>query len=196
MKKLITLLLILTLAFSLFASTSSSEPAQTSQPKSWWQTTIEDATFMYDLYFRATMLREDSFSLGGGINLGLETDSFQFAIYGLGDYFLDPIGGLGGAASLEYMIESGAMFAWKLAEAWISRSYIAIDFGYYMQFAKIPQDPDTLFLANNGFMIRPKFYTLLQISKHYNMSIGLYYQIPLYPQYSDYKGVGVSIAIL
>ena len=190
MKKLITILLILTLTFSLFAQ------EQAEESKSWWQTTIEDATFMYDLYFRATMLREDSFALGGGINLGLETDTFQFAVYGLGDYFLDPIGGLGGAASLEYMVETGAMFAWKLAEAWISRSYVAIDFGYYMQFAKIPQDPDTLFLANNGFMIRPKFYTLLQISKHYNMSIGLYYQIPLYPQYSDYKGVGVSIAIL
>ncbi len=190
MKKIITLLLILTLAFSLFAE------AQTNQSKSWWQSTIEDASFMYDLYLRATMVREKSFSVGGGINIGLETDTFQFAIYGLGDYFPDPIGGIGGAASLEYMIESGAMFAWKLAEAWISRSYVAIDFGYYMQFAKIPQDPDTLFLAKNGFMIRPKFYTLLQISKHYNISIGIYYQIPLYPQYSDYKGVGVALAIL
>ncbi len=190
MKKFLTILLLLSLSFSLFATETTEEP------QSWWQTTIEDATFMYDLYFRATMLREDSFSLGGGINLGLETDTFQFAVYGLCDYFLDPIGGLGGAASLEYMIEPGVMFAWKLAEAWISRSYIALDVGYYMQFAKIPQDSDTLFLANNGFMLRPKFYTLLQISKHYNLSIGLYYQIPLYPQYLDYKGVGVCIAIL
>lgn len=190
MKKFITILLVLTLAFSLFADT------QDTQSKSWWQSTIEDATFMHNVFLRATMVRENSFALGGGINIGLETDTFQFALYGLGDYFPDPIGGLGGAASLEYMIESGAMFAWKLAEAWISRSYIAVDFGYYMQFAIIPQDPSTLFLAKNGFMIRPKFYTLLQITKTYSMSIGLYYQIPLYPQYSDYKGVGVILAIL
>ena len=187
MKKLLIILLVLLLSFSLFAA---------EEEKSWWQSTIEEASFMYDLYFRATMLREDSFGLGGGINLGLETDSFQFAVYGLCDYFMKPVGGIGGAASLEYMIEPGVMFAWKMVEAWISRSYVAVDVGYYMQFARIPQDANTTFMAYNGLMIRPKFYTLLQISKHYNMSIGLYYQIPLYPQYSDYKGVGVSIAIL
>lgn len=189
MKKFFTLLLVLLLAFSLFATDETEE-------KSWWQTTIEEATFLYDLYGRATMLREDSFGLGGGINIGLETDSFQFAVYGLCDYFMNPIGGIGGAASLEYMIEPGVMFAWKLAQAWISRSYIAVDVGYYMQFARIPQDIDRTFMAFNGVMIRPKFYTLLQISKHYNISIGLYYQIPLYPAYADYKGFGVCLAIL
>ena len=191
MKKLLTILLVLLLSFSLFA-----EQAEETTEKSWWQTTIEEASFMYDLYGRATMLREDTFSVGGGVNIGLETDSFQFAVYGLCDYFLDPLGGIGGAASFELMVESGALFAWKLAEAWISRSYVAVEVGYYMQFARIPQDPSITFFANNGFMIRPKFYTLLQISKHYNISIGIYYQMPLYPAYSDYKGIGVCLAIL
>ena len=189
MKKLLTILLVFLVSLSLFAE-------ETTEEKSWWETTIEKATFMYDLYGRATMLREDSFGLGGGVNIGLETDSFQFAVYGLCDYFMNPLGGIGGAASLEFMVESGALFAWKLAEAWISRSYVAVEFGYYMQFARIPQDPTVTFFANNGFIIRPKFYTLLQISKHYNISIGIYYQMPLYPAYSDYKGIGVCLAIL
>lgn len=212
MKRILTILLILLFSLSLFAETieindefieSLTKALEEhgyvlakKNDKTWWQSEAETASFMFDLYARATMLRENTFALGGGINVGLETSSFQFAIYGLGDYFMAPIGGSGGAASLEFMAETGAMFAWKLAEAWISRSYVAIDAGYYMQFAKIPQDPSTIFLAYNGIMFRPKFYTLLQIGKHYNMSIGLYYQIPVYPKYEDYRGVGAYISIL
>ncbi len=189
MKKTITFLLILTLALSVLTA------SQSTQDKSWLKTTLEDASSIRNLYGRATMVRENSFSFGGGLNIGIETNAFQFSLYGLGDYFPKPIGGTGGAASLEFMAETGAMFAWKIIEAWITKNYIAIDFGYYMQFAKIPQDPDTLFLAKNGFMIRPKIHTLLQISKHHSISISLYYQIPLYPQYSDYKGLGISLGI-
>lgn len=213
MKKAISIILILLLAAGLFASAVTIddefieslsralaergyEIKKVEEKKSWWQNEVESASFIYDVYFRATMLRENTFALGGGVNIGLETETFQFALYGLGDYFMAPIGGQGGAASLEYMVETGAMFSWKFVEAWISRTYIAIDAGYFMQFAKIPQDPTKIFLANNGIMIRPKVYTLLQIGKYYNMSIGFYYQIPLYPAYNDYKAFGAFLAIL
>lgn len=212
MKRLITILLVLLLSWSLWAETVEIDDEfltslasaldehgyvlTKKDETSWWQSEVESASFLYDLYFRATMLRGDTFALGGGLNIGLETSSFQFAVYGLGDYFMAPIGGIGGAASLEYMVETGVMFSWKLAQAWISRSYIAVDAGYFMQYAKIPQDTSRIFLANNGIMLRPKFYTLLQIGEYYNMSIGVYYQIPLYPQYNDYKGLGAFISIL
>ena len=166
------------------------------EKKSWWQTEAESAGFLYDVYFRTVMLRHDTFTVGGGVNLGVETDSFQFAVYGLGDYFMSPLGGNGGAASLEYMVETGVMFSWKFVQAWVSRTYIAIDAGYFMQYAKIPQDTSTIFLANNGIMIRPKVYTLIQIGKYYNMSIGFFYQIPLYPVYTDYSGFGAFLSIL
>ncbi len=213
MKKTVSIILILLLAAGLFASAVTIddefieslsralaergyEIKKVEEKKSWWQNEVESASFIYDVYFRATMLRENTFALGGGVNIGLETETFQFALYGLGDYFMAPIGGQGGAASLEYMVETGAMFSWKFVEAWISRTYIAIDAGYFMQFAKIPQDPTKIFLAYNGIMIRPKVYTLLQIGKYYNMSIGFYYQIPLYPAYNDYKAFGAFLAIL
>ena len=213
MKRIFLTILVLLLAFGLSASDitvddefieslsraladKGYEIKKTQEEKSWWQNEVETASFMYDVYFRATMLRENTFALGGGVNIGLETETFQFAFYGIGDYFMAPVGGQGGAASLEYMVETGAMFSWKFVEAWISRTYIAIDAGYFMQFAKIPQDTTKIFLANNGIMIRPKVYTLLQISKHYNISIGFYYQIPLYPAYNDYKAFGAYLAIL
>ncbi len=213
MKKTLLIILILLLAATISASDITIDDAfieslsraladkgyeikKTGEEKSWWQNEVETASFLYDVYFRATMLRENTFALGGGVNIGLETETFQFALYGIGDYFMAPVGGQGGAASLEYMAETGVMFSWKFVEAWISRTYIAMDAGYFMQFAKIPQDPAKIFLANNGIMIRPKVYTLLQISKHYNMSIGFYYQIPLYPAYNDYKAFGAFLAIL
>ncbi len=214
MKKALIIILTLLLVFPLFSSSDITiddefiaslsraleekgyELKKNDEEKSWWQNEVETASFLYDVYFRATMLRENTFALGGGVNIGLETETFQFAVYGIGDYFMAPVGGQGGAASLEYMAETGVMFSWKFVEAWISRTYIAMDAGYFMQFAKIPQDPTKIFLANNGIMIRPKVYTLFQISKHYNMSIGFYYQIPLYPAYNDYKAFGAFLAIL
>ena len=212
MKRVVVFLFVVLLSFNLFAETIEIDDEfiesltkaleehgyvlTKKNDKNWWKSEAETASFIIDLFGRATMLRKDTFAVGGGLNLGLETESFQFAVYGLGDYFLSPIGGSGGAASLEYMAEGGVMFSWKLAQAWISRSYVAIDVGYFMQYAKIPQDTTRIFLANNGIMFRPKFYTLLQIGKHYNVSIGLYYQIPVYPKYEDYKGIGAYISIL
>ena len=175
---------------------SGYEVVKKEKSKGWWQTQIEEASSFNDIFFRASMVRDSSLSYGGGVNIGLESPSFQFALYTLGDYFPSPLGGQGGGATLEYMVETGVMFSWKLIEVWISRSYLALDCGYYMQYAKIPQDDSRIFLANNGLMLRPKFYTLLQIGKHYNVSIGLYYQIPVYPVYNDYKALGAFISVL
>ncbi len=173
----------------------ATEPLKVDEPN-WWDTEVEQAGVSYDLYFRSLMLRSSNFSLGGGFNIGLKTTSFKFELYGLGDYYMAPLGGSGGAASLEFSIESGVMFAWKFMEVWRTRTYIALDVGYYAQFAKIPQQPDNLFMGYNGIMFRPKVVTELRISKNYAIGIGLFYQIPLYPAYSDYQGFGVMVSIL
>ncbi|MDY4611578.1 MAG: hypothetical protein SPD11_13295 [Sphaerochaetaceae bacterium] len=172
--------------------------AGASQPekKSWWQSEVEEASFSYDLYFRTQMLRNATFSLGGGLNLGLQTASFKFEFYGLGDYYLAPLGGTGGAASLEFSIETGVMLAWKFMEVWRTRTYVCLDMGWYAQFAKIPQQPDDIFMGFNGIMFRPKIMTEIRISEHYAVSIGLFYQFPLYPAYSDYRCLGAMISFI
>lgn len=166
------------------------------EKKSWWQSQVEEASFCYDLYFRTQMLRNATFSLGGGLNFGVETASFKFEFYGLGDYYLAPLGGSGGAASLEFSIEAGVMLGWKFMEVWRTRTYLCLDMGWYAQFAKIPQQPDDTFMGFNGIMFRPKIMTEIRISKHYAVSIGLFYQFPLYPAYSDYRCLGAMVSIL
>lgn len=176
---------------------SPTDEADSPEQKSWWQSQVEDASFSYDLYFRTQMLRNATFSLGGGLNLGLETPSFKFEFYGLGDYYMKPIGGSGGAASLEFSIETGVMLGWKFMEVWRTRTYICLDMGWYAQFFKLPTDPDSnLYMGFNGIMFRPKIMTEIRISKHYAISIGLFYQFPLYPAYSDYRCLGAMVSIL
>ncbi len=174
------------------SSTGASQP----EKKSWWQSEVEQASFSYDLYFRTQMLRNATFSLGGGLNLGLQTASFKFEVYGLGDYYLMPLGGTGGAASLEFSIETGVMLAWKFMEVWRTRTYVCLDMGWYAQFAKIPQQPDDIFMGFNGIMFRPKIMTEIRISEHYAVSIGLFYQFPLYPAYSDYRCLGAMVSFI
>ena len=161
----------------------------------WWNRTISAADFSYDVYFRSMKNRDADFSVGGGMNFGLRTDHFKFEFYGLGDYFLKPLGGEGGAAVLEFMIEPGVMFAWKFLDVWKTQTFLCLDLGYYMQFAATAVQPDNLFLANNGIMARVKLMTEFKIAKYYDISLGLFYQHPLYPVYNEYSGLGAMISI-
>lgn len=171
------------------------EPKAPVQEEGWWNRTISAADFSYDVYFRSMKNRDADFSVGGGINLGLRTDHFKFEFYGLGDYFLKPLGGEGGAAVLEFMVEPGVMFAWKFLDVWKTNTFLCLDLGYFMQFAAIPTQPDKTFLANNGIMARVKLMTEFKIAKYYDISLGLFYQLPLYPVYDEYKGLGAMISI-
>ncbi len=164
---------------------------------SWWQREIEKADISYDLYLRMPVTyNTTTIGIGGGFNIGVKTASFKFELYTLGDYFLSPHGSNGGVQSLDFMIEPGMMFAWKILEVWRTRTYIALDIGYFMQFASLPWYPEEIFLAENGVMLRPKVMTEIVIGKHYDMSIGIFYQFPIYPDYSGYRGFGVMFAVL
>ncbi len=179
----------------LFLSLSSLFAAE--ENTSWWQREIEDVGLSYDLYLRMPVAYDTStIGAGGGFNIGLKTKSFKFEVYALGDYFLSPHGSSGGVQSLDFMIEPGVMFAWKLLEVWKTRTYIALDVGYFMQFASLPWYPEDIFLAENGVMLRPKVVTEFVIAEHYDMSIGIFYQIPVYPNYSGYRGFGIMLAVL
>ncbi len=163
----------------------------------WWEVPPEKPELTYDLFARATLVRGNKVAVGGGFDIGLRTNSFKFEIYALGDYYLDPLGGIGGAATLEFSVEPGITFAWKLMQVWRTRTYIELDVGYYMQFAQIPQNTAAgIFMAHNGLMMRPKVVTEIQIARHYKMAIGLYYQFPLLPAYSEYRGLGVMFSVL
>lgn len=180
----------------LLAEKEGREGEKPEEEKKWWEKDIEKPMFSYDLFARAFMNQDTNFGLGGGLSMGVQTDSFRFELYGLADYFMKPIGGSGGAASLELMVEAGTTFAWKFMEAWRTRTYVELDFGYYAQLVQIPQQPGETFLAYNGIMMRPKIVTHLQILKHWDLSMGLFYQVPLYPVYEPYNGLGIIFGIL
>lgn len=155
----------------------------------------EGPRFTYDLFARGLYVRK-SIAAGGGLSLGVQDGFFRFEAYALADYYLSPLGGSGGAASLEFSAEAGGTFSWKLLSAGFTDTFIGLDVGYFAQFAKVPLQPERFFMGHNGIMIRPSLKTYLNFSRHYDMSIGVFFQMPLYPEYSEYRCIGVTLGIL
>ena len=173
-----------------------SQYASEGNPEGWWNALWTDAHFSYDLFAKSTLLRGENV-IGGGLSLGVETDKFRFEGYGQADYFMKPFGGNGGIAGLELCTEIGVNAAWKFLEFWSFDIWAGCDIGYFTQLVKgLPYPPyDELVMGYSGLMIRPKLLTELKIAKYYGLTLGFYYQIPVYPAYSDYKGLGIMLSI-
>ena len=194
MRKLLVFLIVV---FLMVVPLAADAEVGTEDTLEWWEVPPEKPTLTYDLFARASMVRGSSPVVGGGLDIGIQTNSFKFLVYGLGDYYLNPLGGVGGAASLEFSVETGITFAWKFMQVWRTRTYIELDVGYFMQFAQIPQNTAAgIFMAHNGVMLRPKVVTDFQIARHYKMSLGIYYQVPILPSYDEYQGLGIMVSIL
>lgn len=191
-KKIVLLIFLCLIVLS--PAYSEDETRYASDPEGWWNSLWADVTFDYDVYARSTMQR-GSISFGGGLSLGVTTDRFKFTVYGQTDYFLQPLGGQGGVALFEMDAEAGMTMGMKILSFWAFDTYIACDVGYYMQFLKTPYQSDIATLGFNGLMIRPKLLTDLRIAKYYGIMLGVYYQIPVYPGYSDYSGFGIMLSI-
>ncbi len=189
-KALLTAFLAFALIMPLFA-----EEEYASNPEGWWNDLWKDSTFNMDIYGRSTFQR-GSISVGGGLSAGVTTGRFRFDLYGQTDYFLQPLGGSGGAALFEMDAEAGITLGMKIVSFWSFDTYIACDLGYYMQFLKTPYQSDIATLGFNGLMIRPKLLTDLKIAKYYGIMLGVYYQLPIYPAYSDYSGFGIMLSIM
>lgn len=172
----------------------SAEEKYASDPEGWWTSLWSSSSFNYDIYVRSVMLR-GGINAGGGLSFGITTDRFRFDLYGQGDYFLEPLGGQGGAALLEIDGEVGLTLGLRILSFWAFDTYIACDIGYYMQFLKTPYQDDIFTLGFNGLMVRPKLMTDLKIAKYYGIMMGVFYQIPIYPAYSDYAGFGIMLSI-
>ena len=178
------------------------EPVKESQyaaggnPEGWWNALWSNAQFSYDLFAKSTLLRGDNV-IGGGLSMGVETEKFRFEGYGQADYFMKPFGGNGGLAGLELCTEIGVDAAWKFLEFWSFDIWAGCDIGYFTQLVKGLSYPpyDELVMGYSGLMIRPKLLTELKIAKYYGLTLGFYYQIPVYPAYSDYSGLGIMFSI-
>lgn len=191
MKKIILVLLLILMAVPAFASDNERKL----DPTGWWNALWEDSQFCYDLYARSSLLR-NSLSFGGGLSLGVETTQFRFDFYAQGDYFMTPVGVSGTVAALETDVETGLSLGWKFLKFWAFNTYLSCDIGYYAQFIIPQRYSSELTLVNNGLMIRPKLMTELKIAKYYGITMGVYYQFPLFPGYSDYRGFGIIVSIL
>ena len=195
MKKLIAIaaLVLSLLAVPLY----SAEPEKPElNPEGWWNALWEGVYPTYDLYIRSVLMG-GSLNFGGGFSVGAETPDFRFEGYLQGDYFMSPLGTEGTAAAMEIDLELGVSLGWKFLKFWNFDTYIACDIGYYMQLTSIYQNPAAgVFMGHNGIVLRPKYVTEFQIAKHYSMSIGIYYQVAILPDYSDYNGFGIMVSIL
>ena len=188
MKKIFLMLLIAIIAIFPAFSTEDDEL----NPEGWWSSLWNQASFCYDIYARSTLLRGD-YTIGGGVSAGIETELFRFEAYVQGDYFLTPMGS-SMIAALETDAEVGISLGWKFLKFWHFNTYVACDLGYNMQLVQ-SHDSDSVFLNNNGFMLRPKLMTELKISDYYAISVGIYYQFMFYPYYEDYQGLGILFSI-
>ncbi len=192
MRRFLAVFMMLVMLFPVF----SAEPEERElDPKGWWAALWDGAQITYDLYGRSVLMGDD-LNFGGGLSIGVETPSFIFSAYGQGDYFLFPLGTKGTAAALEFDIEAGITLGWKFLKFWAFDTYVACDIGYYMQFVQTHYQPDGYTMGFNGIMLRPKLMTELNIGKWYGISVGVFYQFPLYPAYERYKGVGIMVSIL
>ena len=70
------------------------------------------------------------------------------------------------------------------------------DLCYRMRFIQTHYQPDGYTIGFNGIMLRPKLMTELNIGKWYGISLGVFYQFPLYPGYDRYRGIGIMDSIL
>ena len=161
-------------------------------PESWWSELWTDAHFSYDVFIRSTLLRGD-YNVGGGLSLGVTTDRFRFESYFQGDYFFTPMGNTY-ISPLEFDLETGLTLGWKFLEVGNFDVYIAGDIGYFMQFTSY-HEPSGIFMNENGFMVRAKLVTELPIVRYYSISLGVYYQTPIFPHYQDYSGLGIVFSI-
>ena len=195
MKKIgVVILLFLLFSFPLMANEEGDSTEL--DPEGWWAAFWHDASISYDLYGRSVLLGNDDLNFGGGLSIGVETENFLFQIYGQGDYYLFPLGSKGTAAALEFDLEAGITMGWKFIKFWNFDVFIACDLGYFLQFVQTHYQPGGYTLGFNGIMLRPKLMTELNIGKYYGISIGVFYQFPLYPSYERYQGLGLMVSIL
>lgn len=187
-------LIMIVLALSFPAAAAESEYVKL-DPEGWWAALWDGVYPTYDLYARSVLFG-DSMNFGGGFTIGAETDLFRFEFYAQGDYFMSPLGSTGSLALLEFDIESGLSLGWKFMKFWSFDVYVACDIGYFMQFVITPYQSDSYTLGFNGIMLRPKLMTELNIGKWYGISVGVFYQFPLYPAYERYRGIGIMFSIL
>lgn len=192
MKKII---LIIILISSILVPALYAQEQYASNPQGWWDDLWIDSQASFDLFAKSTLIR-GNISVGGGFSGGVETPQFRFDLYVLGDYFLEPLGGKGGAAKLEIAPEVGISLGWKFLKFWAFNTYLSCDLGYFAQLAMTDYGGSSFILGANGLMVRPKLMTELKIAKYYGITIGVYYQFPLFPGYKDYNGFGILLSIL
>lgn len=204
MKKIIVLLvLFVCILFPVFSSEENpvdqdveTVKEENLNPSGWWNDFWAGSHVTYDLYARSVLLQREGVNFGGGLSLGVKTPRFRFDTYFQGDYFMKPLGGEGGAAALEFDLEGGITLSWKFIEFWNFDTYVGCDIGYYAQFVRTHYQPETFTLGFNGLMIRPKLYTELNIGNWYGLSVAVFFQMPVYPVYSDYRGLGIMFSFV
>ena len=188
-------MIIVLLCSSIYAEPTANNEEVDLNPEGWWGALWEGAMPTYDLYVRSVLMG-DSLNFGGGFSLGVETDNFRFEGYLQGDYFMSPLGTEGSAAAMEMDFEAGISLGWKMLKFWHFDTYVGCDLGYFMQLVETHYQPGKQTIGFNGIMLRPKLVTELNIGKWYGISVGVFYQFPLFPAYSRYQGVGIMVSIL
>ena len=196
MKKISAIVLIMITLISMpIYSTEGTPEEEELNPSGWWDALWEGSHLTYDLYARSVLMG-DSLNFGGGLSLGVKTNHFRFDGYFQGDYFMSPLGTEGSAAAMEMDFEIGISLYWKMISFWHFDTYIGCDLGYYMQLVQTHYQPNGQTIGFNGIMLRPKLVTELNIGNWYGISVGVFYQFPLFPAYSRYRGVGIMVSIL
>lgn len=146
----------------------------------------------YSLFGRAGLVRGADYTAGGGVSGGIELGKTRLEAYVLGDYFFSPLGGNAFAAVSEFTIEPGISIGRDVFKLGPFDGCLALDLGAYMQFGESGMDPEAgLIMGHVGLMARLKLTLELKY-----FGFGVYYQLPLYPSYDDYRGLGIVISVL
>lgn len=146
----------------------------------------------YSLFGRAGFVRGTDYTAGAGLSGGVEIGRTRLEAYVLGDYFFSPMGGNAFAGVKEFTVEPGVSVGMNMFNLGPVRGFLALDLGFFMQFGEVWQDPDAgMMMGHIGLMGRLKLMLELKY-----FGLGVYYQLPVFPTFEDYRGLGIIISVL
>lgn len=181
MKKLLLLVLCIIVPFSIMASD------------------VEEARGLYiDIYATGKLVRSTDFAAGGGFAAGYYGNGLTVALYANASYVFNPGGGPL-ALNMEILAEPGLRLSWRFFRSGMLSTDISLDTGFLTAWGlnRTFGEQWKFYLVYPGIVTRPGLTMNLDLGGGFAFSLGIFYQMAVYPRYvgSEYDGFGIVLRL-
>ncbi len=144
-----------------------------------------------------TMMLHGYPTVGGAVDIGIGIDTIDITAYMRYHHVFRPLGSNTGAlVSGEEFGEVGLSMRVKIYELGRFNIRLGVSTGWYQQWLMYAFNEGTYNLVNNGMIIRPEASIGFRFIRNWSMSIGFFYQSPVYPTYSGYEAWGWYVKLI